>query len=404
MKALHRKLIRDLLKMKGQVFAIAMVLAAGISMFVLMISTYDSLRISRDSYYEQNRFADVFARLKSAPRHVADKIGEIPGVSQAHTRIVRDVTLDIPNLDEVATGRLISLRIPKRPALNDPYLREGRFPESGEEAEILLSEPFALAHGYQPGDGVAAIINGKRRMLEIVGIAISPEYIFAIKPGDVFPDNRRYGIIWMDEKALEAAFNMEGAFNNVSLKLARNASLPAVLDAVDEILEPYGGLDAISRKDQISNWFLENEFKQLQVMGRMIPLLFFSVAVFLLNIVLARLIRGQREQIGILKAFGYGYWSMGAHFLSYVAVIVVAGTLIGVGVGAWLGSEMTQMYTDFFTFPVLRYTLDPKIIAIAFLFSLGAGTLGSLATVKRAAGMPPAEAMRPEPPSTLPSG
>ena len=225
---LDRKLVRDLWSAKGQVAAIALVVAAGIALFVSLFSTFDSLDLSLRTYYDRYRFADVFLSLTRAPLSLQAEIEAIPGVAQVETRVVMDVTIDVAGLAEPATGRLISIPAGRPPALCDVFLRAGRTIEAGHPDEVLVSESFAKAHGLRPGDAVAAIINGRRRELRIVGLALSPEYIYQIRPGELMPDEKRFGVFWMERRALAAAFQMEGGFNNVVLKLMHDASEPDV--------------------------------------------------------------------------------------------------------------------------------------------------------------------------------
>src|SRR5678816_95471 len=228
--ALNRKLLRDLLAMKGQALAIAMVVAAGVAMYVMYLSTFDSLYRTRDAYYEQQRFGDVFASLKRAPLRVANEIAAIPNVSAIETRVVANVTLDLEGLDEPASGRLVSVPAHRRPLVNDLFLRRGRWIERGRADEVLASEGFMIANKLELGDHVPAVLNGRLRRLTIVGVALSPEFIYTIPPGSLVPDDRRFGIVWIDKRSLAAAFNMEGGFNDVVLTLAPGASVGDVID------------------------------------------------------------------------------------------------------------------------------------------------------------------------------
>lgn len=400
MRALDRKLLRDLWDIKEQALAIAAVIGCGIAMFVMSLSTLTSLQGNQHTFYDRSRFADVFTRLKRAPDSLKARIEEVPGVSRVQTRVVKDVTLDVVGLPEPAVGRLISIPETRPPELNTVYLRTGRYLEPGHDDEVLVSEGFARVHGLEPGDKVTAVINGRKQALRIVGIGLSPEYIFQIRPGDMFPDDRRFGVFWMGEKALAAAFNMEGAFNDVTLTLMPGASEPEVLRRLDRLTEPYGGLGAYGRRDQFSNRFLSDEIAQLRAMGLIAPSIFLSIAAFLLNVVAARIIATQREQIAALKAFGYTNWAVGIHYLKMATVIVLVGAVAGVGVGIWLGRGLTQMYTKFYRFPVLRYEVTADTVALAILIGVTAAVLGTIGAVRRAVRLPPAEAMRPEPPAT----
>jgi putative ABC transport system permease protein len=399
LRALDRKLLRDLWQMKGQSAAIATVIAAGVAMFVMYLSNFQSLQRTRELFYESARFADVFASLKRAPSSLEPRIAAIPGVQSVATRVVADVTLDVPGMREPATGRLISLPQHGRPPLNDVYLRRGRWVDPTRPDEVLASEMFVEAHGFHPGDRVAAIINGRRRWLTIVGIALSPEYVYAIRPGEMVPDRRQFAILWMGERALASAFNMEGGFNDVALNLVRGAPDGDVIASLDRLTAPYGGLGAIPRSLQISEWTLENELRQLQTFGFLIPVIFLGVAAFILNVALARALALQRPQIAALKALGYSNAEIGWHYIKWALVIAGIGALAGVGVGAWLGSGMTRLYNEFFRFPLLEYHLSATVAIASLGVSLGVAALGAQSAVRRAVRIPPAEAMRPEPPA-----
>jgi putative ABC transport system permease protein len=401
MHAIHRKLLRDLLQSRGQVLAIALVLMAGIAMFVAYFSTFESLRRTRDVYYSTYRFADLFASAKRAPLSVVSDLAAIDGVSALDVRVVADVTLDIAGLEEPVTGRLISMTLPRRRSLNDVYLRRGREPEPGRPNEVLVSEAFAIARRLGPGDSVGAIINGRRRELRIVGVVLSPEYVYSIRSGELLPDPSRFGVFWMERRSLAAAFDMEGGFNDVALSFGPGASEPAIRDAVDRLLRPYGGFGAVARRFQVSNWFLENEFVQLQTAGVFVPVIFLLVAAFLLNVSLNRIVAIQREQIAALKAVGYTNAELARHYMAWSLAVSLAGAATGVAVGAWLGSGMTSMYNDFFRFPTLLYRLSLGTVLAALAIGSAAGLVGAVVAVRRVARLAPAVAMRPAAPASF---
>jgi putative ABC transport system permease protein len=399
LRALDRKLIRDLWAMKGQALAIASVMAAGVAMFVMYLSNFDSLQRTLAAYYDTARFADVFASLKRAPSSLESRIAALPGIETVSTRVVADVTLDVPGMAEPAIGRLISVPDGGRPALNDVYLRQGRWIDPTRPDEVLASEIFCEAHGFHPGDRVAAIINGRRRWLTIVGIALSPEYVYAIRPGAVFPDKRQFGIFWMSRRALASAFNMEGGFNDVSVAIAQGANVTDVITGLDRLLESSGGFGAIPRSVQTSAWALDNELRQLQTFGFITPAIFLGVAAFILNVALTRALSLQRSQIAALKALGYSNRELAWHYIKWALVIAGGGALAGVAAGTWLGSGMIGLYNEFFRFPTLDFHLSVGVAMLSVIISLAVAAAGAQSAVRRAVRIPPAEAMRPEMPA-----
>lgn len=398
MRAIHRKLWRDLWGIRGQALAIALVIMSGVATFVMSLSTLNSLQLTQATFYRDYRFADVFVSLKRAPETLRSRLQEIPGVDRVETRVVAAVNLDIPGFSDPVAGKLVSIPEQGQPLLNRLYLRQGRLIEAGRDEEVVVSEAFATAHGFTPGATLKAVINGRLETLTIVGIALSPEYIYQISPGAIFPDFERYGVLWMGRKPLATAYDMDGAFNDVVLTLSAGAQLNEVLDRIDALLRPYGGLGSYGRIDQLSHRYLSEEFRQLRQMARLFPVIFLSVAAFLLNVVVSRLISTQREQIAALKAFGYGNAAVGAHYLGLVMLIVLFGTGAGLALGVWLGQGLSALYVRFYRFPFLSYQLQPWVAMTALLVSVTAAGIGTLYAVRRAALLPPAEAMRPERP------
>jgi putative ABC transport system permease protein len=398
MRALDRKLIRDFGRLWAQSLAIALVMACGVATLILAIGTYQSLDETRSAYYERYRFGDIFAAATRAPDSLGRQIAAIDGVAAVETRIASPVILDIPGLREPATGLAISIPESGDIAVNDVFLRQGRLPGGGRGNEVAVNWNFAEAHHFTIGSDFEAVINGSKIKLTIVGVVLSPEYIYALGPGDMMPDNRRFGVLWMQDKVLAPLFNLDGAFNSVSLRLLPGASGSAVIEKLDQLLEPYGGTGAYGRKDQISNAFLDGELVQLKGMAEIIPPIFLAVSAFLINMILSRLISLEREQIGLLKALGYGRFAVVWHYLKLVLVIAAIGTFIGVAGGTWLGRGLTRLYAEFYSFPFLIFRETPGIYLIAVGISFAAAILGALRAVSTAFALPAAVAMRPPAP------
>jgi putative ABC transport system permease protein len=398
-KALDRKLWRDLWRMKGQVFAITLVVMSGAATFIMFISTMDSLDLTRNRFYRDYSFADVFVHLKRAPESLKEKIKNVPGVHQVETRVSAYVKLDIGGFPEPVNARIISIPDDGKPLLNRLYIRKGRLADPAKDDEVVINENFAQAHGLGLDDSFAAIINGKWKRLTITGIALSPEFVLLMKPEAMSPDFKHYGVLWMSRKALGKAYDMEGAFNSVVLTLHRDAGLSDVLREVDQIVERYGGYGAYGRKDQISHRLLNEEFKQLQTSSKIFPTIFICVAAFLLNVVMSRTINTQREQIAALKAFGYNNLDIGLHYAKLVVVMILPGMLLGIAGGIWFGRLLGDIYMAVYRFPFLIYTLHSGVIIAIILITIASALVGTLHTLWRAAGQPPAEAMRPEAPA-----
>lgn len=395
---LYRKLLRDLWTLRGQVLAIALVLGSGLAVLIMSLGAMDALRETRAAFYERTRFADVFATATRAPLGVARDIAALPGVRAAEARVVRPVILDLPDLGQPVSGTVVSVPTDRTPRLNDLVLREGRWPRRAAPGEVIINESFAQAHRLHPGDTLHAVLGGRLKALRVVGVALSPEFVYAIGPGQIMPDDARFGILWMGYDAAAAAFGMDGAFNNLIIDLSRGADETAVVTAVDDILARYGGVGAYPRREQISDWFLSGEIDQLATLATMLPAIFLSVAVFLLHIAGNRLIATEQSQVGLLKAFGFTNLQVALHYARLMVAIALPGVLLGWLGGALLGRWLTEMYTQFYGFPFLIYRPQPSIFALAAAIGVGAAMAGGAAAIAHAIRLRPAEAMLPPPP------
>jgi putative ABC transport system permease protein len=404
MLALDRKVLRDLFRMRGAALAIALVMACGVAAFVVPMSTLISVEQAQTDYYAAAGFPDVFVALERAPTSLADRLAAIPGVARVETRLVRPVTLDMPDLPEPASGRLISLPDRRAQELTRIWLRSGRLPRPERADEVVAVESFAEAHGLGEGDRVRALVNGRLRKLVIVGIALSPEYVFTVREGELLPDAKRFGVFWMPYAQIAAAFDMDGAFNSAALAFTPGASAADradVLAAVDGVTAPYGGLGAYGRENQVSHRFLTDTIGQLRAQAETVPAIFLGVTAFLLQMVVARLVATQRAQIATLKAFGYSASDVTFHYLQLVTLITLAGAAVGVGMGAWFGTLCAGWYATLMRFPVSPFRLPAEVVAVAVLMAMGTAIVATVGAIRRATRVPPAEAMRPEPPAVF---
>ena len=400
MRTLSRKLGRELFRMRGQGIAIVALVACAVATFVSSVSTWRALQRTQDALYESHRFPHVFAELKRAPEALATRIAALPGVSVAETRVMSEVLLDVPGLPEPASALLRSVPDDGEPRLDRLHIREGRSVAPGKADEAVVSESFARANGLRPGDRISAVIGGRWKALQVVGVGGTPEQVFTVRAGGILNDDLHYGVLWMSRQSMAAALDLAGAFNSVAVRLAPGAPDAPVIAGLDRLLSPYGGRGAYGRELQTSHRLVTDEIAQMRVMATTVPVVILGVAVFLLSLVLSRLVATQRMQIGTLKALGYGNGAIGRHYAALALVLVVAGATVGAAAGYWMGDGLSAVYARYYRFPVILYEAEPAVALGGGLLAVAAALAAVSGAVRRSVRLAPAEAMRPEPPPT----
>lgn len=398
LSVLHRKLGRDLWRIRAQGAAISVVVGIGVMVLVMMSGLIATLSGTRDSYFENYRLASVFAPVTRAPQDMVSRLAEIDGVLAAAGRISGAARIDIPGEALPIAARVLSLPDDGPARLNDLLLTAGRLPAPGQSDEIVLLDSFAAARALAPGDSLNVTLEGAHQRFHITGLARAPEFIFAAAPGEFMPDDRRFAVIWMPRRSAEAAFDMEGAFNEALLLTSRTRPEAAVIRDADRLLAPFGGQDAYGRDQQMAVQFVNEEIKGLRRTSAFLPPIFLGVAAFLLNVVIGRIVQAERREIGLMKAFGHRGTEIAAHYLEMVLIIALAGAALGSALGVLLGRALMPVYADVYKFPYLVYDIRLAPFATGILASLGAAALGALLTLRAVLRLTPAEAMRPPAP------
>ena len=393
------KVMRDLWAMRTQVLSIALLIAAGIAVFVMSVSNYFALVDAMDAHYRNERFADVFASLKRAPMSLAERIREIDGVGVVEPRVTQAVRVIREDSALPISGRIISVPSSDQPLLNRLYLVEGRWIDLARAEEVIINSAYAQARTVRPGDTIDVVLNGRLEAFRVVGVALSPEFVFATRSALPLPDDRNFVILWASQDAVAAAFDMQGAFNDLVMTLAPGANKAATIEDIDRLLAPSGGIGAYDRRELPSNRLLEDELAEQETLSIAMPAIFFGIAAFLLHVVLGRLVEAQREQIASLKALGFSNLPIALHYFKFVTVIALLGACIGLALGWWFAVLVIDTYHAFFRFPVLEARPDPWIVSVAVLASIGVANAAAAAAVYRVARLPPAEAMRPQVPA-----
>lgn len=400
MTALNTKLWRDLQSLWAQVLTIAVVVAIGVAGFVGMFSVHESLKNARDNFYRDNRMADVFIRIQRAPLQLQARLRALPGVADVQLNVVHDAQLALPDAQAPVTGRFVGLELARvhaqRQGINALTLRSGRWPEPGRALEAVVNERFAQARQLQPGDQVQAILNGQLQTVHLVGMVITPEYVFASRGGA--PDDKSFGVWWIDHQRMAHVFDMQGAFNQAFFRVHQSANKPQVtaqlITQIDGLLSPYGTRGAMRQDQLISARIVNDELSQMKVMGTVLPAIFLAVSVFILNGVIGRQVATQRQQMAALKALGYPDRRIGWHYMGLALAISGLGLLVGLLLSQWIGRSMLGLYGEVFRLAHLDYATTPWLVAAAMALVLAAAAAGTWRAIRAVVRLRPAVAMQ----------
>lgn len=402
MSALDHKLWRDVRNNAGILLSVVAIIAVGVGSFTGLLSTQRILHNTQSDYYRQYRFADFWVDLKKIPLPAVQALEQIPGVASVEARVVFDVILDMHDMPEPVTGRLISLPTQGFDrTINGVHLVRGSGFSDTRNEEVIVGDSFAKAHRLQPGDRIEIILNRRKESFVIVGTAISPEYIYQVPSfGSFAPDPEHFGILYLKETYARELLGFKNAANQIVGQLVPGyeQDVDVLLRQMDRQLAPYGVLSSVSRRLQPSNRFISDEIRSLGITATVMPSIFLLVAVLVLNVLMNRFAQSQRIIIGTFKAIGYSNWRITEHYLSFGLIIGAVGGGLGIAMGLGIASGLMHLYKGFFQFPTFTYQAYPDLLLAGMILSLLFAVAGTAKGVWSVLQLHPAEAMRPKPP------
>ena len=400
LRVMNIKLMRDLWRQRIQCLAIVMIVACGVASQITSFSLIATLNSAMQVYYESSRFPDLFVHMEALPISQVDRLRSISGITAIQPRIVVDCPLQVSEEpDDPATATLIAVPEAFDGSLNRLVIRRGKQMSELTRNEILVSEVFAEARRLKMGAILHVTVQGERRELKVGGIAISPEYLFQIRDGAGVPDNRRFAVLWMRYEDLALATNLSGMFNDVVMT-RKDVSPFIVKERIAQVLANGSTLSMTEREMQVSHRYTVNAIRQLYSVAIVPPAIFLAVASFLIYIATSRLVKMERENIAMQRAFGYSAWDVGIHYFKYVMLVVMVGCLAGILGGILLATKAIGIYNEIYRFPELPLCVSSGSLAFSIFASSVAGWVGGGYSVWSVASMPPAQGLRPEPPAS----
>lgn len=397
MGMLLRKLFRDIRKSRGQFISIIIVVTIGVMFYSGINSTFRNLNNASIKYYNEYRFGDIWMDFYKAPESLTEKIRKIPYVKMVSGRLVMDSGIKIS--DEDATVRIITLPDIRENVVNDIDIKSGRYFSDDEVNQCLVEEEFFKTHNLKIGDYINPVVNGKEVKIKVIGSVKSPEFIYTLKDGgELMPDSRKFGIIYVKHSFGQEIFGVRGYINNVSLLLKEGTEPDDAIEDLKDRLRDYSITGIIDRDGQTSNRMLKSEMEGLEAVGGAFPVVFFAVAAVIIYIMMGRMVENQRIQIGVLKALGFTNNQVLFHYLSYSVFVALTGSIIGSIAGIYLGDAFTELENMYFHLPLEDLGVYPDLTVSASILTLFFCLIAGYNACKTVFRIMPSEAMKPKAP------
>jgi len=387
----------------AQFLGMAAIIAVGISFYIGFNTMLVNLHHTQDVFYADNNFADHYFYVVKAPEAVVKQVENVDGIKKATGRIQKDIPV-LKDDGSRATVRLTSYSLPLEIEVNRIQILEGRYFQKypgGGAFEVMIDPAFFTTNHINFGDTLDLIAENHKYPVTIVGTAAGPEFSYPMKDSsNLITDYNTFGIMMMPHNQAQKVLNLPGQINQVIVQFVPGADIDAAVKSINTILEPYGSLMDFPRQDQSSHAVLDAKLDGIESVSGFMPALFLLVAAAIQFVLISRMVKTQRIQIGILKAIGYNNSQIIAHFSTYTLIVGILGASMGVGLGIALSSYFSSMFAMYFNLPATLGTVNLQVIINSIVLALGVSLLAGLTASRGVVSISPAESMRPTPPAS----
>ena len=404
-KILRRKMIRDLKENLIQFLAIFIM--CFFAMFILESFDSDAEGYGRslDNYYKQTDFEDLVMTSEGfTPEDLID-VKTADGIRDAERRAT------INGKIKLDTEKKIELNFIEENNISRMLLTDGEPFESGKSG-IWIDSDFAGRQGIAVGDSISLKCDGVEFSEIVKGIMDNPDHAyFMIDDTYTEPDRGDYGYAFLDAGEYPGR---ELVFDRIYVKLKDVENQFYLTERDEKLIEKSrimlmglvskNTLAVISKQKEAGYNSIYADMKSDRTMEMVFPVLFVVIAILGIMTTMTRLVMKQRTVIGTLKALGFSQSTVMLHYMSYAAVISLAGGVLGTMAGWFiLGRSLHGMMADYYNVPGVKMLLSYRIglvIAGMVLMAVLTNYISCRSLLVQRA----SEILRPAPPSATGAG
>ncbi|SHI17869.1 putative ABC transport system permease protein [Sporobacter termitidis DSM 10068] len=386
---LLRKMLRDMRLHKVQFISIFLMSLLGVFVYTGINAEWHGMQKEADRYYEDTALADFWIVGSGFSAEDVSAAAALPGAAAAQRRLTIDGTAVLGG------SPALRVNVLDENTLSRPLAVEGRQFDTALDG-VWLDSAFARANGLKTGDTLAVSLGGSRIEKTILGLVMSPEYIYDVKDDSVFmPDAKAFGFAFVPRQALPGGAALP--YNELMVSSGGGADGDSVKKSLEQAFDGRYTV-VLTRDTQLSTAMFKNEIAQNRAIGGIFPIVFFLIAALAMLTTMTRLTSGQRLQIGTLKSLGFSRRKILRHYVSYGLWLGLAGGLVGLVTGPLaIPALLFPMQKTVYQLPEWKAAVsaaDIAAVAVAVLCCL----LSSWFACRRELGDVPAATLRPRAP------
>lgn len=389
-----RKALRDIRAMGWRAVMLILVIGVGPGMAVGVSLALHDVRVTRDTFYSQQRLADLDLRL-ATPVSQAGLRGraEAAGANPVETRLILDGSVTLPS-GHRSQAQVVGMA-PDAP-LNQLALLSGEGLSAGDPAGAVAEADFAHLTGVAPGDTLTVTLGGRQLRLHLRGLVRSPEYLLATaSPQYLIPQPGSLAVLFLPRAGLQQLLGLAGQVNDVAMDVPASTTTTAVAATVARGLPV---ANQTTRTDQFSYRFTNADIRSFSMFTPLLGGIFAAVGLLLLALSLHRMVAAQRRELGALLALGYRRRAVVLTVLVPAGLLALAGAAVAAATTVGVAALVATEYATAVGFPAVVHSYAAGSLLLAAGIAVAATVAAAGLPAWAVSRLRPSDAMRGETP------
>ncbi|MFP3155741.1 FtsX-like permease family protein [Lachnospiraceae bacterium ZAX-1] len=389
---LFKKLLRDIIKSKGQFITITFVVILGALFYSGLSSASVMLDDYAKEYYEKNNLADIWMYYSNITEEDSKVLDDVAGIEDYELRFTYQSRTDEKTL------KIHSFH--DNSNINKLYLVEGNLPEN--PYEIAVDYEFAKANALKLNQDLDYTVDGIDVTYKVTAFIENPEYITKIpEDGNNFPEHDRYGIGYVNYSTIPELSKLTGIsveYDEIIVTAKSGTDLGSLMNTIEKELEDStpGYLFGYTKDFYPGYSMLKGDIEQFRSLSYVFPVIFFVVAALMTYIAMKRIIDTQRKQIGIMKALGVKRAKITGHYLGFPIIpCALGGVLGGICGSILLPGILLEVYSETYDLPGIHTRVIWSLVLPAVILAVVIGMIASYLSCRKSLKENAAISMRP---------
>ncbi len=275
--------------------------------------------------------------------------------------------------------------------INLSFIEKGEMPE--QDHEIAISRIYAEKNSLRIGDTLAI----READYTISGFVLFPDYTFPMFGTTFLIDNAMQTLVLTTDNTFQTISGQNIYRLSGLIAEDKKAEFKSqVIDTISDHPELYFVLSVVLTENQMRSGAIFDELKGSRVFSLGFSIIIAGIAMVMVSLLVHRILKTQRAQIGVIRALGYKSKEITFPFIMFIFLLVLPLLIAGYFIGVLASGPMRDLYIDFYLLPAEALYQNWLVFTTAIIAPLAVFVLLSVLIIHKLLTIKPLDLLNPD--------